>query len=226
MSSAHIDNQPVGSRPPWVNCFVRDLATNLRMRLGTRDDLTIHFDGHGSIQGGRPLDRELVRSARAAAVFVAITSPAYVDPRSRGLDELRAFARTKQADRRIFPVELLPLDNESDYPPELQGLTRFKFWTFTNDRVAVPIPPKTEALFEKLSSLADQMRRHLKQMRDNRNAVTAWRQSGSARSAARNSHLLTGSRPSPAFRISKGMCSPATVHQIGNGRDVSTPSPD
>jgi hypothetical protein len=167
VSFAHLDNQRFGaSRPPWVTCFVRELDKSIRMLLGTRTDLTIFFDGHGSLEAGRPFAHELARSAGSSAVFLAITSPAYVNEDSWALDELRAFKDAGREGQRIFPIELLPLDDERDYPPAVRELARFKFWATNRDRVPVPIPPKSEAFHHKVWGLADQMQRHLKYMRD------------------------------------------------------------
>jgi hypothetical protein len=165
-SHAHIDNQRFGpARPPWVNCLVAQLAKTIQMRLGTREGIKAYFDGHGSVEAGRRLTSDLTCSASASAIFVAVISPAYVNEGSWALGELRAFAKAARTHQRIFPIELLPLENERDYPPAVRNLARFKFWTLNKDRVPVPISPASVLFYDSVWVLGDQMQRHLKSMR-------------------------------------------------------------
>src|SRR5262249_39496292 len=159
VSFAFLDNQRLGPRPPWVTTLVRDLDTCIRMQLGCRKDLAICFDGYGSIENGQPLASQLVRSARDAATLLAITSPAYVHAESWGLVELQAFEQSRQSDQRIFPIEFLPLDRDDDYPPALRHLARLKFWKETEDRIPVPVAPKSQALCQRLLPLGHQISR-------------------------------------------------------------------
>ena len=173
VSFAHLDNRRFGPRPPWVTWFVRDLDTCIRMQLGTRKELAIFFDSRGGVESGTPLATELARSAGSAATFLAVTSPAYVDKDSWALDELRAFEDSRRTDQRIFPIELLPVDGADGYPSALRDLMRFNFWTENRERIPVPIPPRSQALCQRLLTLSNQMARHLKQMRDARMPLAA-----------------------------------------------------
>lgn len=165
---AHLDNRRFGPRPPWVTCLVHELETYIQVQLGTRKKPAIFFDERGNVEGGRPLKSELARSAAAAATFLAITSPAYVDKESWALYELRAFQRSQSADRRIFPIEFLPIDHDHEYPGALGGLVRPKFWAENKDRIPAPFSPKSQPLCQKLWNLCYQMGCHLKSMRASR----------------------------------------------------------
>jgi hypothetical protein len=166
--------QAFAALPLCARSFVRDLEICIRMLLGCRTELAICFDGYGSVKNGLPLAGQFIRSARDAATFLAITSPPYVDAESWGLKELQEYEASRQGDQRIFPIERLPLDRDDEYPPALRHLARFKFWTETADRIPVPVPPKSQALCQRLLPLGHQISRHLKQMRLDRLQVAAW----------------------------------------------------
>jgi hypothetical protein len=169
VSFAYTDNQRFGTTsPPWVDRFVGQLEKTIQQQLGKKD-VDIFFDRY-SLEAGRPLASELVRCAGSSAIFVAITSPSYVNEDSWCLDELRAFEkagrRAGRSDQRIFPIELLPLDDEEHYPAVVRKLTRSQFWRpTTRDRVPAPIRPDTRAFYERVWGLGDQIARHLKSMR-------------------------------------------------------------
>jgi TIR domain len=162
VSFAHADNQPFAGRPAWVTAFVKELNTYLGYYF--RGRCSFFFDQRGSVQIGKPLPSELAQCAGNSAVFIAITSPNYVDPQSWGLDELNAFAVPGRDGQRIFPIELLPLESRREYPLALRELTRFKFWEPSEAQAPDMISLKSKKGREKIIGLGWQVKLHLEEM--------------------------------------------------------------
>ncbi len=169
VSFAHLDNQRIGGNPRWVSAFARDLETCLRMRLGARHGLAVFFDE--SPESGRHLEEALVERASRSAVFVAVTSPSYVARDSWGLTELRAFMDGPRPGKRLFPIEFLPLDGESEYPAEVRDRTRFRFWRMSP--APTPLSSRSAAYGASIQDFSDQVRKHLKWLHDGAGPIGA-----------------------------------------------------
>ena len=65
------------------------------MRLGVREEegLEVYFTGHSSLEAGVNLEAALMENAASSAIFVAVTSPAYVVDDSWTMRELAAFQK-------------------------------------------------------------------------------------------------------------------------------------
>ncbi len=168
VSFAHLDDVAIGNSSPWVSCFASDVKKVLRMRLGVRDDdgLKIYFTGHGALETGVNLEAALMENASSSAIFVAVTSPAYVADDSWTMRELNAF-QTAAGGGRVFAIELSPLDSTDEYPPGLRELKRMQFWQ-KHPELDIPVTMETgsEIYRQTLLDLGEQIRRQLKRMRE------------------------------------------------------------
>jgi len=169
VSFAHIDDVAIGSAPPWVTAFAGDLKKVLRMRLGVREEegLRVYFTGHSSLETGVKLDEALMENASSSAVFVAVTSPAYVAENSYTMRELSAFLHAMGEGGRIFAIEYSPLDSNDEYPEPIRELKRMAFWQKHPEReIPVTMPTGSETYMQTLFDLGEQIRRQLKRMRE------------------------------------------------------------
>ncbi len=176
VSFAHIDDVAIGSAPPWVTAFAGDLKKVLRMRLGVReeDGLRIYFTGHSSLETGVKLDEALMENASSSAVFVAVTSPAYVVESSYTMRELGAFMQSMGVGGRIFAIEYSPLDSNDEYPRAIRELKRMAFWQKHPEReIPVTMTTGSDIYMQTLFDLGEQIRRQLKKMREEQKAQTA-----------------------------------------------------
>lgn len=166
VSYAHADDGPEPAGPGWVAQFVTFLKASLRSRLGGADDLDVFLDAT-HLQANYALG-ELLAAARGSAVFVAVASRSYAE-REWTRRELEAFVGAAGDARRLFSVEVLPLDGGQDYPPPLQGRKRMEFWYRDEPRSRTPMPlsPTHDAakFTNRVGDLAEQIRGELKTLR-------------------------------------------------------------
>jgi hypothetical protein len=168
VSFAHLDDVAIGKNPPWVSSFAGDLKKVLRMRLGVREDdgLHVYFTGHSSLETGINLESALLDNASSSAIFVAVTSPAYVADNSWTMRELDAFQRSTAGEGRVFAIEHSPLDSNDEYPATLRDLKRMAFWQKNQEReIPVTMATGSDVYLQTLLDLAEQIRKELKRMR-------------------------------------------------------------
>ena len=176
VSFAHLDDAAIGNSPPWVTAFAGDLKKVLRMRLGVReeDGLKVYFTGHASLETGVKLDEALMENAASSAVFVAVTSPAYVAEGSYTMRELATFLEAMGTSGRIYAIEHSPLDSNDEYPSPLRELTRMAFWQMHPEReIPLTMPTGSDIYMQTLHDLGEQIRRQLKKMREELKAQAA-----------------------------------------------------
>ena len=169
VSFAHLDDVAIGNNPPWVSSFAGDLKKVLRMRLGVREDagLRVYFTGHSSLETGVRLETTLIENAASSAIFVAVTSPAYVVDDSWTMRELAAFQQATAGEGRVFAIEHSPLDSNDEYPVSLRDLKRMPFWQRHPEReIPVTMTSGSETYLQTLLDLAEQIRKQLKRMRE------------------------------------------------------------
>jgi hypothetical protein len=124
VSYAHFDN---AGEERWVTRLGEDLKRALTQRLGEEPDM---FFDEKALKGNEPLE-ELKGRAYNSAIFVPIVTPSYVK-RNWTTAEMEAFAKNSD-EKRVFAIDALPLDNESDYPVALRNLIRKPFWHRRSD---------------------------------------------------------------------------------------------
>ena len=92
------------------------------MRLGVREEegLRVYFTGHSSLETGLHLESALMENAASSAIFVAVTSPAYVVDDSWTMRELATFQKATEGVGRVFAIEHSPLDSNDEYPGTLR----------------------------------------------------------------------------------------------------------
>ena len=176
VSFAHLDDVAIGNNPPWVSSFAGDLKKVLRMRLGVREDAGLHvyFTGHSSLETGAHLETTLMETAGSSAIFVAVTSPAYVVEDAWTMRELFAFQQATAGEGRVFAIEHSPLDSNDEYPASLRDVKRMPFWQRHPEReIPVTMASGSEAYLQTLLDLAEQIRKQLKRMREEQKAASA-----------------------------------------------------
>ena len=123
----------------------------------------IYFDLSG-FSTGRPLT-ELLDNVRQSAIFLAIVSPSYVT-RKWTRDELQTFRSTEGAVFRMFPIEVLPLELERDWPQELRSIKRAMFW-YPEGSAQIPVTIQYDIhrklYFPKIETISEELKRALKQ---------------------------------------------------------------
>ncbi|MEM7742892.1 MAG: toll/interleukin-1 receptor domain-containing protein [Pseudomonadota bacterium] len=167
ISYAHHDNPAdlvTGARP--ISQIVDFVKGQLQMRIGARGKYEVFFD-HTHLGANHDIERVL-RQARSSALFVAITSPSYVNDESWALREMHAFLEMADSKDRFFALELLPLDGLDSCPEILQVRKRYKFWQDggLENKVAIPLDPVIHPVNYRvqLTSFADQLAQVLSQM--------------------------------------------------------------
>ncbi len=162
ISYAHADNEAGPSGVKWVSEFAKYLDVSLKQRLGCGDSLRVYLDNR-DLSANRPLD-ELLDEVRNSAVFVAISSPSYVQ-REWTRKELDAFAQIDSTCDRLFAIEMLPLDSLDDYPSPLDSKPRARFWQLpdADSRTPLPLDPRLDLQIytQRLLDLAEQVRKRL-----------------------------------------------------------------
>ena len=133
---------------------------------------TIYFDVRRLTSGVELA--QLLEHARKAAIFLAIVSPSYV-ARDWTRDELKSFLSTHGSSARLCPVEVLPLDNETEYPSEFVKVKRVNFW-FSPGEAGTPVTIQAdlhaEKYYDRLQDLAFDLRRRLKEIAADRPVAT------------------------------------------------------
>jgi hypothetical protein len=168
VSFAHLDDVAIGNNPPWVSSFAGDLKKMLRMRLGVREEegLRVYFTGHSSLETGVNLESALMENASSSALFLAVTSPAYVADDSWTMREFAAFQKSTGGEGRVFAIEHSPLDSNDEYPATLRELKRMAFWQRHPEReVPVTMASGSDIYIQTLIDLVEQIRKQLKGMR-------------------------------------------------------------
>ena len=176
VSFAHLDDVAIGNSPPWVSAFAGDLKKVLRMRLGVREEegLRVYFTGHSSLETGLHLESALMENAASSAIFVAVTSPAYVVDDSWTMRELATFQKATEGAGRVFAIEHSPLDSNDEYPGTLRDLKRMAFWQKHPEReIPVTMASGSDAYLQTLLDLAEQIRKTLKKMREAQKTASA-----------------------------------------------------
>ena len=148
----------------WITTFVAYLTTALRKRLGGTNDLKIFFD-RSEMKSNVELE-ELKRAAGKSALFLAVCSRAYAE-RNWTRDELSAFASQADSTKRIFAIEIMPLDADQRYPDLLENRHREPFFSQTDPLKGTTIPvSQSDLRFGHLvHDLAEQIRSQLYAMR-------------------------------------------------------------
>ena len=144
----------------WVSTFEKYLTRALRKRLATGDQLSVFFDRR-TVSSNDVLS-ELEAAARDSAVFLAVCSPNYAE-REWTRKELAAFTGASDDSKRLFAVEILPLDGGQAYPEGLQERVREPFMVPTSDvgTTLMPLPPEHPEFGKKIHDVAEQIRQQL-----------------------------------------------------------------
>lgn len=162
ISYAHADNKAGLSGDRWVSRFTQFLDNSLQQRLGCGDCLKVYFDNR-DLSSNDQLE-DLVDEVRNSAIFVAVTSPSYVQ-RDWTRKELDAFAQLSGSSDRLFAIEMLPLDSLEDYPHPIDSKPRAKFWqqTSPDSRTPLSLDPELDRQIytQKALDLAEQIRKRL-----------------------------------------------------------------
>ena len=154
------DEEDVPGGLNWVSTFEKYLTRALRKRLSQGDNLTVFFDRR-TVNSNDVLT-ELEEAARASAVFLAVCSPNYAE-REWTRKELAAFSAASDDSKRLFAVEVLPLDPGETYPEALQERIREPFMVPTSDvgTTMMPLPPEHPEFGKKIHDMAEQIRQQL-----------------------------------------------------------------
>lgn len=161
VSYARVDDEedaPGGLQ--WVTVFEKYLTRALRKRLAKGDSLSVFFDRR-SMNSNDVLE-ELEQAARQSALFLAVCSRNYAE-REWTLKELAAFEGAARDDKRLFAIEILPLDPTQQYPASLQNRHREPFVAMTSEvgTTEIPLPPHHPEFGMKIHDLAEQIRAQL-----------------------------------------------------------------
>ncbi|MCB1895069.1 MAG: toll/interleukin-1 receptor domain-containing protein [Zoogloeaceae bacterium] len=162
VSYAHTDNEIGPSGVRWVSQFTQYLDTSLKQRLGCGDCLRVFFDKR-DLSSNQELASTL-DEVRHSAIFIAITTPSYVNG-SWTRRELEAFTEQAQFQDRLFVIEMSPLDSLGDYPPPIDTKPRAKFWhrPTAESRVPLPLDPQIDPQLytQRLLDFAEHVRKRL-----------------------------------------------------------------
>jgi hypothetical protein len=162
VSYAAVDDSEVlaENKRGWVSSFVQHLESALHIRLGGREKLRIYFDSR-NLAGNHRL-QEILDAVSRSAIFLAVTSPAYVE-RDWTKKELETFVKVSTNPRSLFAIEYLPLDEGENYPDPLINQKRLKFWEKDGalSLTAMSIMAGHEYYRSRIHDLADQMKKQL-----------------------------------------------------------------
>jgi len=165
ISYAHADDVADASGKGWVAQFQEALRKLLPQRL-LGNTPVIFFD-HAEVASNHQLSK-LRTAARNSAIFLAIVSPTYA-ARPWTREELAAFTGGNDwndADAtRLFAVECLEPDDRQAYPTPLDTHLATPFWE-THDQLAMPLRPSQEQYSIKLTKVANDIAKKLKQIRE------------------------------------------------------------
>jgi hypothetical protein len=142
ISYAHDDDVVLEYR--WVSNFKSHLKSALTRRLGESPEIfldTLDVDPHHT------LVTDLLDNVRQSAVFLPVFSPLYV-ARPWTIEELNAFSEAAGESGRIVVVEVLPLNANDLFPPQLRDLKRTIFWwkDETRTHTAFTLMPLTKPI--------------------------------------------------------------------------------
>ena len=170
VSFAHLDDEAIGNRPPWVSSFASDLKKVLRMRLGVREEegLKVYFTGHGEPRDRRrpriraDEERRLVGDLRRRHLAGLCRRRFLDDARARRLPEGDGRRRAASS-----PSSIRRSTRSEEYPPTLRDLKRMAFWQKHPEReIPVTMASGSDVYLQTLFDLAEQIRRQLKKMRE------------------------------------------------------------
>ncbi|MFC4352646.1 toll/interleukin-1 receptor domain-containing protein [Fodinicurvata halophila] len=165
VSYARIDDEAdFPSDTNWVTTFVAYLTTALRKRLGGTEELKVFFD-RSEMKSNNELS-ELKRAAQTSALFLCVCSRSY-SARSWTREELAAFSIQPDSSKRIFAIEIMPLDQGDRYPDVLEDRHREPFFTRTDKMggTIVPIKQSDPRFGHLIHDLAEDIRNQLYAMR-------------------------------------------------------------
>ncbi len=165
VSYARIDDEadfPSGTN--WVTTFVAYLTTALRKRLGGTNELKVFFD-RSAMKSNDELS-ELKRAAQNSALFLCVCSRSY-SARSWTREELAAFSSQPDSSKRIFAIEIMPLDQDDRYPDLLEDRHREPFFTRPDKMrgTTVPFEQSDPRFGHLIHDLAEDIRNQLYAMR-------------------------------------------------------------
>jgi TIR domain len=129
ISYAHADDQPrMDQSEGWVTTLVRHLNNGLARRVGRDDAISVWFDHDPSGATRRLLD-ETAEIIRNSAIFVAITSPAYLAS-AFCRNETEVFVRNlvDSGSNRMFAVEMAPVEAAAAPLHALARRHAYRFW--------------------------------------------------------------------------------------------------
>ena len=176
VSFAHLDDVAIGNSAPWVSAFAGDLKKVLRMRLGVREEegLRVYFTGHSSLETGLNLESALMENAASSAIFVAVTSPAYVVDDFWTMRELGTFQKATEGGGARFRDRAFASRSNDEYPATLRDLKRMAFWQKHPEReIPVTMATGSDTYLQTLLDLAEQIRKTLKKMREAQKTASA-----------------------------------------------------
>lgn len=137
VSYAHADNEDGPSGVRWVSEFTKYLGTGLKQRLGCGNALRIYFD-HRDLYANHELEG-LLDEVQNSAIFLAVTSPSYMR-RKWTRREIEAFTSLPNFQKRLFAIEISPLDSHDDYLAPLKSKPRKRFWQRSSPESRTPFP--------------------------------------------------------------------------------------
>jgi len=125
LSYAWVNNRKrANEQSGWVDDFQEDLIIELAQHIGRTDRLKVWRDKR-NLDGNQKVDEEIQNRINASALFLCLTSNAYLNPESYCLKELAWFYKRANADGyklgtrvRIFNVLL---NNVKNWPKEISG---------------------------------------------------------------------------------------------------------
>jgi len=164
ISYAHSDNQPDPQDFQWVTAFAKNLRMALQQRLGA--DPVVFFDSTNFDQSQAYLDGQQ-EAAREAAIFVPVLSPGYV-ARPAALAALSAFSERTGSAERIAPIEILPIDRQREYPPQIRNRRSTLFYRMDRDlQVPLRLTPASDRdeYIRRLEVLAHDLAMLLRELR-------------------------------------------------------------
>ena len=144
----------------WVTSFVDHFETVLHSRLGGRESVKVFFAPR--TLGPNAQLAEITDAASHSAVFLAVTSTAYVTRNWTQL-ELGTFVKASANPRSLFAVEYLPLDDGEHYTDPLDQQSRLRMWEKDTavSLAAVPLRSTSDAYRTRMHDLVDRIKKQL-----------------------------------------------------------------
>ncbi|MEM6891104.1 MAG: toll/interleukin-1 receptor domain-containing protein [Pseudomonadota bacterium] len=137
VSYSHVDNLADMDGQQCVSMIVRQMRSILKQRL-SRAGVEIYWDD-SHLRANQIVDDALREQIASSGVMIAVTSPAYFDSDSYTLKELEWFLEQPSAADRLFILEVLPVEDESEMHPEVRSRKRFNFWQVSGGDLGAPM---------------------------------------------------------------------------------------